>query len=125
MARLYAVLGAILALLSVALGAFGSHGLAAHFAVQPDLEATFQTAVQYHQMHALALLILAWASTRWPGRWLAWAGGFFVAGIGLFSGSLYLLSLTDARWLGAVAPLGGAALIAGWGLLAVGVWRGR
>lgn len=125
MARIFLVLGAILALFSVALGAFGAHGLAAHFAARPDLEATYQTAVQYHQMHALALLILAWAVTRWPGRLLAWAGGAFVAGIVLFSGSLYLLGLGGPGWLGAVAPLGGVALIVGWGLLAAGVWRGR
>jgi uncharacterized membrane protein YgdD (TMEM256/DUF423 family) len=125
MARIFLVLGAILALFSVALGAFGAHGLAAHFAAHPDLEATYQTAVQYHQMPALALLILAWAVTRWPGRLLAWAGGAFVAGIVLFSGSLYLLGLGGPGWLGAIAPLGGVALIAGWGLLAAGVWRGR
>jgi uncharacterized membrane protein YgdD (TMEM256/DUF423 family) len=121
--RTFVLFGAGLAFLAVALGAFGAHGLAAHFQANPDLEATYHTAVQYHMFHALALLALAWATAHWQSPLFAWAGVAFIAGIVLFSGSLYLLSITGARWLGAVAPLGGLALLAGWALLFIGVWR--
>jgi uncharacterized membrane protein YgdD (TMEM256/DUF423 family) len=80
--------------------------------------AIFETAGRYQMYHALALLAVAWAYTRWPGT-LVTAGGFlFVAGIIVFSGSLYLLSLSGIRWLGAITPLGGLAMMAGWICLA-------
>lgn len=123
MERVFVGVAARLAFVAVALGAFGAHGLARVFEASPELEATYRTAVQYHMVHALGLLAVAWAMTRWPDPLLSWAGYCFIAGIVLFSGSLYLLVVTGLRWLGAVTPLGGVAFLAGWALLAVGVLR--
>lgn len=125
MTRTFFTLGALIALLGVALGAFGAHGLSAHFDANPDLAGNYDTAAQYQLYHAFGLLIAAWAAERWPSAWyVRWAGWLFVAGIALFSGSLYALSLGGPRLLGAVAPFGGTAFIAGWGLLAWTAWRG-
>lgn len=120
--RLFAGLGALLALVGVALGAFGAHGLRATLA--PEDLATFETGVRYQMYHALALLAVAWAAGRWPGSAVVLAGWLFVAGIVVFSGSLYTLVLTGHRWLGAVTPLGGLAFLVGWGLLAWAALRG-
>ncbi len=109
---------ALAAFLGVALGAFAAHGLKAILA--PDMLAVFETGVRYQMYHAFALFAAAWAFARWPSRAFAIAGGLFVAGIVVFSGSLYLLALTDTRWLGAITPLGGLALLAGWLCLAWG-----
>ncbi|MGH7354759.1 MAG: DUF423 domain-containing protein, partial [Candidatus Rokuibacteriota bacterium] len=89
----------------------------------PDALATFETGARYHMYHALGLLAVAWAAARWPGGATAAAGWLFVAGTVLFSGSLYLLSVTGQRWLGAVTPLGGLAFILGWLALAWGVFK--
>lgn len=113
--------GAALCGLGVVLGAFGAHGLRAR--VAPEMLAVFETGVRYHLIHALGLLAVAWAAARWPGAWAGAAGWLFVAGIVVFSGSLYLLVMTGARWLGAVTPIGGLCLIAGWAVLAVGALR--
>ncbi len=102
----------------MALGAFAAHGLKAILA--PDMLAVFETGVRYQMYHAFALFAAAWAFARWPSRAFAIAGGLFVAGIVVFSGSLYLLALTDTRWLGAITPLGGLAFLAGWLCLAWG-----
>lgn len=120
--RLFFGLGALLALVGVALGAFGAHGLRSTLSAA-DL-ATFETGVRYQMYHALALLAVAWATARWPGGTAALAGWLFLAGILVFSGSLYTLVLTGQRWLGAVTPLGGLAFLAGWGLLAWAAFRG-
>ncbi|HLB36735.1 MAG TPA: DUF423 domain-containing protein [Gemmatimonadales bacterium] len=120
--RVFALAGAVLGLVAVALGAFGAHALRSR--VAPELVATFETGVRYHVYHALALFACAWAMDRWPSPQVVWAGGLFVTGIVLFSGSLYLLTLTGARWWGAVTPLGGLAFLAGWVCLAWGVARG-
>jgi uncharacterized membrane protein YgdD (TMEM256/DUF423 family) len=123
MDKLFFTLAAISGGSAVALGAFGAHGLKARLAA--DLLATFETAVRYQMYHALALLVVALAFARWPGSGLLNAAGWlFLAGTLLFSGSLYLLSLTGLRWLGAVTPLGGVAFIAGWVCLALAAWRG-
>ncbi|MBZ5639314.1 MAG: DUF423 domain-containing protein [Acidobacteriia bacterium] len=114
--------GAIAAALGVVLGAFGAHGLKDR--VAPDLLAIYETGVRYHLVHALALLAVGWAAERWPGPWASAAGWLFLAGILVFSGSLYLLALTGARWLGAVTPLGGLVFIAGWIALAIASLRG-
>lgn len=111
-------IGALLAGLGVAFGAFGAHALKATVSV--PLLATFETGVRYQMYHGLGLLALAWAISRWPDRQLASAAWLLLAGTIVFSGSLYLLVLTGQRWLGAVTPFGGVALIAGWSLLA---WR--
>lgn len=115
-------LGAMAAAFAVALGAFGAHALKSRVSV--ELLAIFETGVRYHMYHALALLAVAWAATRWPGPWVTAAGWLFVAGILVFSGSLYLMTFTGARWLGAVTPIGGLCLIAGWLALATSAWRG-
>lgn len=122
MEKTFAVAGAVAALLGVALGAFGAHALEGR--LEPRDLATFETGVRYQIYHALALLALAWMVSRWPGAATAFAGWAFVAGIVVFSGSLYVLVLTDTRWLGAVTPLGGVAFLAGWAALAWAVVRG-
>jgi uncharacterized membrane protein YgdD (TMEM256/DUF423 family) len=119
--RLFFGLGALLAGLSVALGAFGAHGLRNTLSVG-DL-ATFETAVRYQMYHALALLAVAWAYAQWEVPLIQLSGWLFVIGVVIFSGSLYTLVLTGQRWLGAVTPLGGVALIAGWAVLAWSVFR--
>ena len=113
--------GAVLCGLGVVFGAFGAHGLRGR--VTADLLDIFETGVRYHLIHALALLAVAWAASRWPSPWVGAAGWLFVAGILIFSGSLYILVLTGARWLGAVTPIGGVCLILGWAVLAVGALR--
>lgn len=122
MERLFFLLGSGLAGLSVALGAFGAHALKAR--LDAGLLANFETGARYQMYHALALLAVAWAAARWPASSLpALAGWLFVAGIGLFSGSLYLMAFTGWRWLGAVTPLGGVAFLAGWICLLGAAWR--
>jgi uncharacterized membrane protein YgdD (TMEM256/DUF423 family) len=121
MDRLFAVLGAVSAGLAVAAGAFGAHALRTR--LSSDALAAFETGVRYQLSHALALLLVAWAATRWPAAPVRAAGWLFVAGTVIFSGSLYLLALTGARALGAVTPLGGLAFLAGWLALAVGIAR--
>jgi uncharacterized membrane protein YgdD (TMEM256/DUF423 family) len=118
MDRTFVVLGSLSAAIAVALGAFGAHFLRGR--LTPELSSVFEVGVRYHTYHALALLVVAWTSTRWPGAATSAAGWLFVAGTVLFSGSLYLLALTGQRWLGAVTPLGGLAFILGWLALA---WR--
>jgi uncharacterized membrane protein YgdD (TMEM256/DUF423 family) len=106
------VTGAILAGLGVALGAFGTHALGAR--VSPERLVTWETAVRSHLVHALALLALGLARARWRAPALSRAGGLLLAGTAVFAGSLYLLVLTDTPVLGAVTPLGGILLLAGW-----------
>ena len=113
--------GALLCGLGVAVGAFGAHGLRERLA--PEMLATFETGVRYHFIHALGLFAVAWAATRWPGALVGAAGWLFVAGIVIFSGSLYLLSISGIRWLGAITPIGGVCMIAGWVLLAAAALR--
>lgn len=115
-ARTLAALGAASALVAVAAGAFGAHALRNRLSA--DLLAIFETAARYQMYHALALLAAAWMAERWPADQAVWAGTLFVAGTLLFSGSLYALALTGQRWLGAITPFGGVALLAGWLLLA-------
>ncbi|MBX5493246.1 MAG: DUF423 domain-containing protein [Chloroflexi bacterium] len=120
---MFGVLGALLAAAAVAAGAFGAHALRGRLA--PELLEVFETAARYQMYHALALLAAAWVVSRAPSTAASLAGWLFVAGIVLFSGSLYLLSLTGVRWLGAVTPFGGAAFLAGWLLLAWALWQAR
>jgi uncharacterized membrane protein YgdD (TMEM256/DUF423 family) len=122
MDRVFFALGAVLAALGVAAGAFGAHGLRDR--LSPDLLAIFETGARYHVYHALGLLAAGWAYSRWPGALVTTSGWLFVAGVVIFSGSLYLLSMTGTRWLGAITPIGGVAFLAGWICLAVAAWRG-
>ena len=120
--RLFFVLGSVLAGLAVAFGAFGAHGLRS--TLSSDDLATFEIGVRYQMYHALGLLAVAWALTRWESTTLVAAGWAFVAGIVVFCGSLYFLVLTGPRWLGAVTPIGGVAFLVGWALLAWGALQG-
>lgn len=101
----------------MAAGAFGAHALRDH--LSPADLATFETAVRYQMYHALALISVGLLAERGVTRG-SMAGWLFLAGIVLFSGSLYLLTLCGLRWMGAVTPLGGVAFIAGWVALALG-----
>lgn len=107
--------GAALMFLAVAAGAFGAHGL--KHVLSDEMKAVFETAVRYQAYHALGLFAVAGLS---PSRAAAAAGACFLGGILLFSGSLYALSLSGVRWLGAVTPLGGLLFLAGWACLFVG-----
>ena len=113
--------GAVLSGLGVLIGAFGAHGLRDR--VTADMLAVFETGVRYHLIHGLAVLAVAWAASRWPNAWIGAAGWLFVAGVVVFSGSLYILAISGARWWGAVTPIGGVCFLAGWAALAVGALR--
>jgi uncharacterized membrane protein YgdD (TMEM256/DUF423 family) len=110
------LLGASFAGIAVAGGAFGAHML------KPVLDSAmlgaFETGVRYQMYHGLALCLLAGLGARYPKSRVAAVGWLFVIGVALFSGSLYVLSLSGMRWVGAFTPIGGTALIAGWALLA-------
>ncbi len=121
--RLFFSLGAASAFVAVAAGAFGAHALRTR--LDPAALAVFETGARYQMYHAIGLLAVAWAVTRWPGPWAPRAGWLFVAGTLLFSGSLYALALSGVRWLGAITPLGGAAFLAGWICLALSAWQTR
>ena len=123
-ARLFLLLGCIAALLAVALGAFGAHGLKARIA--PELMSAYKTGVEYHFYHALGLICVGLAACQLPqSAYLERAGWAMLAGIVLFSGSLYLLALTGVGALGAITPLGGLAFLAAWGLFAAAIIKTR
>lgn len=114
------ITGSVLMALAVAFGAFGAHIVEGM--LTPDRFEVYQTAVAYHFYHALGLILLGAVSFHLPGSaWLTWSGTLITAGILIFSGSLYLLTLTDTGWLGAVTPVGGFAFILGWIFFATGV----
>jgi uncharacterized membrane protein YgdD (TMEM256/DUF423 family) len=124
MDRLFITVGALSGFVAVAAGAFGAHALRERLSA--SLLETFQTGATYQMYHALALVAVGILLARFSvdgSTWLTAAGWLFVAGTVLFSGSLYLLALTDTRWLGAITPLGGVAFLLGWLALAVGIWR--
>ena len=121
-ARTALTLAALLMFVAVAAGAFGAHALRNR--LTPDMAAVWQTAVQYHAWHALGLAIVALFMIHVPERaGVGLAAWLFVAGIVLFSGSLYAMALTGTRALGAVTPIGGVALLAGWLALAFAASR--
>ena len=114
--------GALFGLSGVMIGAFGAHGLKA--LLTADQLAIYHTGVDYQFVHALALLLLgALAHHQSPKAWQV-AAILFIAGVFIFSGSLYLLVLTDIAWLGAITPIGGVSFIAGWAALLWGLRRG-
>ena len=122
MERTFFITGSLLAGFSVVMGAFASHG-ATKFMSEAQL-GWMEKAARYNMYHALAILVIAWALTQWPGQasLLSWAGWSFVAGIALFSGSLYVMAFSPLR-LGLVTPLGGVAFVLGWVLMAVAAWK--
>lgn len=114
----YVKIGALTAMLSVALGAFGAHALKDK--LSSDMMDTYQTGVQYHMLHAVGILLVALLIDKLPRPRLAlWAARLLLAGVVLFSGSLYALALSRVKALGAITPLGGVAFIAGWICLAL------
>jgi len=115
--RILIATGAISAFIGVALGAFAAHGLKKRLA--PDMLGVFEIGVRYQLYHALALLVAGAAAGRLGAEALQAAGWLFVLGTVVFSGSLYFLALSGRKWLGAITPLGGLALLAGWAAL---VW---
>lgn len=118
--KLFLMVGALLAGISVAIGAFGAHGLKSM--VTPERLQVFEIGVRYQMYHALALLFVGW-TMRTASVDLSLVGWLFIAGIALFSGSLYILVLGDFARLGMVTPLGGVAMIAAWVILAYRLWR--
>jgi len=121
-ARLSLTLAALFLFAAVGLGAFGAHALKTRLA--PDMQAIWQTAVQYHAWHALGLLAVGLYTMHRPDApGASFAAWLFVAGIVLFSGSLYALALSGVRGLGALTPFGGVAFLAGWLAFAWAAWR--
>lgn len=121
-AKALLLLGAANSGLCVLLGAFGAHALKAR--LNADMLTIWETGVQYHFFHALGLLLLGVLALHWPGSALLRVSGWLLlAGIVLFSGSLYLLAVTGVRWLGAITPLGGTAFIAAWVILCITIVR--
>ena len=114
-------LGAVLAGLAVASGAFGAHMLKPR--LSEHMLEVFETGVRYHMFHALALIFSGWAFIQWQAKIFLKAALAFAGGILFFSGSLYLLALAEFRWLGAVTPLGGLCFMTGWACLALGFLR--
>ena len=120
--RLLLVTGALLAALAVILGAFGAHGLKK--TLSEEMLVVYKTAVDYHFIHALGMLLAGLFLLHYPGsRTILFAGICLFIGIIVFSGSLYALSLTEIRKLGMITPLGGLAFIVGWVMLAYGLYK--
>lgn len=122
-ARVFLAIGGVAALLAVALGAFGAHALKNR--IPAEMLAVWHTGVEYHFYHALGLLAVGIVAAQLPdSTLLKWSGWLMLAGILLFSGSLYALALTGQSWLGAVTPAGGLAFIAAWTVFVAAVLRG-
>jgi len=126
MTRIFIILSGLLGFSAVALGAFGAHGLRSRLDSLPDGVKRldwWNTAAHYHLTHAMALAFVAWLLHRGAGAPAALAGWSFVAGVALFSGSLYIMTITGQAKLGAVTPLGGLLFLLGWGSIVVAGWR--
>jgi uncharacterized membrane protein YgdD (TMEM256/DUF423 family) len=121
MLRGFLMLAAFFGFTGVALGAFAAHGLKSRLSA--EYLAIFHTGVTYQLVHTLALLGVALLATQIPGRLITWAGASFAIGILLFSGSLYLLTMTGIGKLGIVTPFGGLAFLVGWFCLGLAAWR--
>jgi len=121
-AKIFLLLGSINAMLAVIFGAFGAHALKARLGA--DLLAVYQTGVHYHFYHALGLLVIGVITYHFPpSAWIRTSGWLMFVGIILFSGSLYILSITQIRGFGAITPLGGLAFILAWLALVIGIIR--
>jgi len=122
MPQFFLITGAIAMALAVGFGAFGAHII--QDMLTPERFEVYKTGVEYHFYHAIGLLIMGAVALHMPeNNLLNWSGWLLLAGILIFSGSLYLLTLTDTAWLGAVTPVGGLAFIAGWILFAIALWK--
>jgi len=122
MERLFFSLASLLGALGVTIGAFGAHAMRGRIA--EDMLANYETGVRYHFYHTLAIFVVVIAIQRWPSSNLpVIAGWLFLIGIVIFSGSLYVMAFTGLRWLGAITPIGGVALIAAWVCLLLTAWR--
>ena len=121
MKNFYFAVGAAFSLLSVLLGAFGAHTLKDK--LSKEMLDIFEVAVRYQMYHGIGLIVVAWAFSQWESTYISTAGWCFIVGILIFSGSLYILSLTGLRWFGAITPIGGIAFIAGWGCLIIAAFR--
>jgi len=120
--KAFLIAGSIIMALAVAFGAFGAHVV--RDMLTPERFEVYQTAVEYQFYHGLGLLLAGVISIHIPGSaWLKWSGLMFIGGVLIFSGSLYLLTLSDTGWLGAITPAGGFAFIAGWVFLAIAVTK--
>ena len=121
--RQFLLIAAFLGFRGVALGAFGTHGLESTL-VENGREDTCQTASECHMYHALALLAVAWMASleRFPAKFVRWSGILLTIGALIFAGSLYILAIFDLDFMGAIAPIGGACLLAGWGLMGYATW---
>ena len=121
-AKVFLILGGLNAALVVLFGAFGAHALKARLSV--EMLAVYQTGVHYHLFHALGLIAVGLVATQIPASaYLKWSGWLMLAGIVLFSGSLYVLSVSGLRWLGMVTPFGGLAFIFSWTLFVIAVLK--
>lgn len=126
MARIFIILSGLLGFTAVALGAFGAHGLQSRLGSLPDSVKRldwWNTAAHYHLTHALALALAAWLVHRGAGVASLVAGWAFVAGVVLFSGSLYMMTITGQTKLGIITPFGGLLFLVGWGAITVAGWR--
>lgn len=121
MSRIIILLSAVLLALAVGLGAFGAHALKTH--LSSEMLQTWETGVKYHFYHALGLLLVGILSFLMPSVYLKWSAILLFIGIVLFSGSLYVLSLSGIKILGAITPIGGLSFIGGWVLLLLAAWK--
>jgi uncharacterized membrane protein YgdD (TMEM256/DUF423 family) len=119
--RQLVIAAALTLLVGVAAGAFGAHAMRGRLA--PDMRAVWQTAVLYQLVHGLGMLAIAALGSRMPSPLLSTSGTLMLVGVVIFSGSLYVLSATGIKWLGAVTPIGGLAFIAAWAMVALAAWR--
>lgn len=121
MSKIILMIASALLALAVAFGAFGAHALKTQLSA--EMLQTWKTAVDYHFYHALGLLLVGVLAVSFPSASLKWPAIFLVAGIFLFSGSLYTMALTGVKWLGAITPVGGVSFILGWIMLFVAFWK--
>ncbi len=122
LSKQFIIAGGILGMFGVAMGAFGAHGLQAILEANGRVD-TFNTASRYQMYHALGLLLVGVLAERSAEKWLAWAGYAMFIGTLIFCGSLYILAVFNVGWMGAVAPLGGTALVISWALILLAGWK--
>ncbi len=122
MSKIFLILGSLIGAISVVIGAFGAHSLKAYLGNMGRLD-TFETAVKYQFYHAFALILIGIIMQKADNQNFTISGWLFIVGIVIFSVSLYILCLTGIRWMGAITPFGGLAMIGGWLFMAWGIWK--